>query len=125
MAKDKIFVVHKHAATHLHYDLRLEIDGILKSWAVPKGPSTNPSDKRLAVLVEDHELEYANFQGTIPEGMYGAGKVEIYDKGTYELIKNETDKIEFELKGKKLKGIWVLIRMKGQQKNWLLIKKAE
>lgn len=123
MAKEKIFVIHKHTATHLHYDLRLEMNGVLKSWAVPKGPSTNPSDKRLAVLVEDHELEYADFEGTIPEDMYGAGKVEIYDKGTYELIKNETDKIEFELKGKKLKGMWVLIRMKNNPKNWLLIKK--
>ena len=123
--KQPIFVIHKHAATHLHYDLRLEMDGVLKSWAVPKGISTTPSEKRLAVLVEDHPLDYAKFQGEIPEGMYGAGIVEIYDNGTYELLKNEPEEIEFKLNGKKLKGTWVLIQFKGQPKNWLLIKKSE
>lgn len=119
-----IFVVHEHHARHLHYDLRLEMDGVLKSWAVPKGPSMNPADKRLAVMVDDHSLEYADFEGTIPEGQYGAGKVIIWDKGEFSLLKGGIKKgnLEFELKGKRLRGRFALIRMKKSDKNWLLIK---
>jgi len=100
------------------------MEGVLKSWAVPKGPSMNPEDKRLAVMVDDHDLEYADFEGTIPEGQYGAGKVIIWDKGEYNLLKGsiEAGNLEFELKGRKLKGKFALIRMKKDQKNWLLIK---
>jgi len=98
------------------------MDGVLKSWAVPKTPPMEPSVKRLAVQVEDHELSYIDFEGTIPEGMYGAGKVEIWDKGTYTLKHRSKDKIEFTLNGEKLDGNYVLIRFKGD-KNWLLFKK--
>ena len=115
------FVVQKHKATHLHYDFRLEMDNVLKSWAVPKEPSTMPGVRRLAVQVEDHALDYIDFEGTIPEGQYGAGTVEIWDKGTYTL-KNRTDKmIEFTLQGTKLKGNYALIHFK--ENNWLLIRK--
>lgn len=119
-----IFVVHEHHARHLHYDLRLEMDGVLKSWAVPKGPSMNPADKRLAVMVDDHSLEYADFEGTIPEGQYGAGEVIIWDKGEFILLKGgiKEGNLEFELMGKRLKGRFALIRMKKSDKNWLLIK---
>lgn len=120
----KKFVIQKHQATHLHYDFRLEMDGVLKSWAVPKKPPTESGVKRLAVQVEDHELSYINFEGTIPEGMYGAGRVEIWDKGTYTLKHRSKDKIEFTLHGEKLTGNYVLIRFKGN-KNWLLFKKKE
>ena len=121
------FVVHEHHASHLHFDFRLEMAGVLKSWAVPKGPSMNPADKRLAVMVEDHDLEYGEFEGTIPEGEYGAGEVVIWDKGTYALVSGNIDsgKIEFRLKGMKLNGIFVLARMKDKQKEWLLIKKKD
>jgi bifunctional non-homologous end joining protein LigD len=121
-----IFVVQKHIASHLHYDFRLEFEGVLKSWAVPKGPSPNPSIKRLAVEVEDHPVEYANFEGPIPEGEYGGGTVMIWDRGTYEAQNGEVaaglrkGELKFTLKGKKLKGSWVLVRTKGRQ--WLLIK---
>jgi DNA ligase D-like protein (predicted 3'-phosphoesterase) len=115
------FVIQKHQATHLHYDFRLEMDNVLKSWAVPKEPPTQPGVRRLAVLVEDHALDYVDFEGTIPEGQYGAGKVEIWDKGTYAL-KTRTDKmIEFALYGSKLKGNYALINFKSN--NWLLIRK--
>jgi len=115
------FVVQKHKATHLHYDFRLEMDNVLKSWAVPKEPPTMPGVRRLAVQVEDHALDYIDFEGTIPEGQYGAGTVEIWDKGTYTL-KNRTDKmIEFTLQGTKLKGNYALIHFK--ENNWLLIRK--
>lgn len=129
-----VFVVQKHYSSTLHYDFRLEIDGVLKSWAVPKGPSTDPKDKRLAVATEDHPLEYKDFEGIIPEGEYGAGKVIIWDKGTYKNISDvsiqeglRAGKIEIQLDGKKLKGKYILIRMqRGIQKNkkkpWLLIK---
>lgn len=117
-----IYVVHKHAATHLHYDLRLEMDGTLKSWAVPKEPPTTPNVKRLAVQVEDHPISYANFQGTIPEGEYGAGTVEIWDKGTYKLIDKKEDKLIVEINGEKLRGSYVLVRLKNR-KNWLFFKK--
>jgi len=118
----KIYVVQKHAATHLHYDLRLEMDGVLRSWAVPKEPPTRPGVKRLAVQVNDHSLDYADFEGIIPEGRYGAGKVEIWDKGEYFLKERSKDKIVFELKGKKLKGTYCLIKFKGER-NWLFFKK--
>ena len=96
-----LFVIHKHHASHLHWDLRLEINNVLKSWAVPRQPPTTKGVKRLAIEVEDHPLNYATFEGTIPKGNYGAGKVEIWDKGKYELINKTKNKIEFKLKGKK------------------------
>lgn len=124
-SKKNIFVIQKHHASHLHYDLRLEIKGVLKSWAVPKQPSKTKGKKRLAIKVEDHPLSYAKFQGTIPEGNYGAGKVEIWDKGTYELIEQTSKKIIFKLNGKKLKGEYCLIKVKFQDRknNWLFFKK--
>ncbi|MFZ2198110.1 MAG: DNA polymerase ligase N-terminal domain-containing protein [Thermodesulfovibrionales bacterium] len=122
-----IFVVHEHHAKRLHFDLRLEMQSVLKSWAVPKGPSLNPADKRLAVKVDDHDLTYADFEGTIPEGDYGAGDVFIWDSGTYELTGGSiaTGKLELVFKGKKLKGVFVLARMSGKEKEWLLIKKND
>ena len=124
-----IFVVHEHHASRLHYDFRLEIGGVLKSWAVPKGPSMDPADKRLAVMVEDHELEYGRWEGIIPEGRYGAGAVVIWDTGEFELVKGGPGEgtIEFTLKGRQLKGGFVLMRMKrGRSPNdWLLIKRAD
>jgi bifunctional non-homologous end joining protein LigD len=137
-----IFVVHKHAASSLHYDLRLEWDGVLKSWALPKGPSTNPEKKHLAVMVEDHPFDYHSFEGVVPEGEYGAGQVIIWDQGTYspdeggELSFNDRDeaeqrmrqgvkegKLSFYLRGQKLKGSWTLVKMRGRgENNWLLIK---
>jgi len=115
------FVIQKHQATHLHYDFRLEMDNVLKNWAVPKEPPTQPGIRRLAVQVEDHALDYIDFEGTIPEGQYGAGTVEIWDKGAYTL-KNRTDKtIEFTLQGSRLSGDYALINFK--ENNWLLIKK--
>jgi len=122
-----IFVVHEHHAKRLHFDLRLEMQGVLKSWAVPKGPSLNPADKRLAVKVDDHDLAYADFEGTIPEGEYGAGDVFIWDSGAYELTGGSigTGKLELVFKGKKLKGVFVLARMSGKEKEWLLIKKND
>lgn len=128
---DKVFVIQKHAATRLHYDLRLEVSGVLKSWAVPKGPSLNPGDKRLAVQVEDHPFEYRKFEGTIPAGNYGAGEVIIWDQGTYEPEGNltaaeqiERGELKFRLHGVKLHGSFVLVKMKRSQKQneWLLIK---
>jgi bifunctional non-homologous end joining protein LigD len=121
------FVVHEHHARHLHYDFRLEMDGVLKSWAVPKGPSMDPSHKRLAVQVEDHELSYADFEGTIAPGEYGAGEVVIWDRGTYSLIggSHAEGRLEFELAGEKLRGVFALVRMKGKHKEWLLIKKND
>lgn len=120
--RERMFVIQKHEATHLHYDFRLEIDGALKSWAIPKIPPTENGVKRLAVYTEDHPLEYANFEGIIPEGNYGAGKVEIWDKGTFILLEKEKDKIVIEIEGNKLKGKYCLIRLKGQEKNWLFFK---
>ena len=123
------FVVHEHHATRLHYDFRLEIGGVLKSWAIPKGPSMNPSDKRLAVMVEDHLLEYGDFEGIIPEGLYGAGPVLIWDSGQFEAegdpeIALRQGKLRFTLNGRKLKGGFSLVLMKGRGtgKQWLLIK---
>ncbi|MEW6107955.1 MAG: DNA polymerase ligase N-terminal domain-containing protein [Nitrospirota bacterium] len=122
-----VFVIHEHHAKKLHFDLRLEMDGVLKSWAVPKGPSMNPADKRLAVMVDDHELDYADFEGTIPEGMYGAGDVFIWDRGSYELKAGniKSGKLEIVFKGKKLKGLFALVKMSGKEREWLLIKKRD
>jgi len=123
------FVIHEHHATRLHYDFRLEVGGVLKSWAIPKGPSMNPAEKRLAVMVEDHPLEYGNFEGIIPQGHYGAGSVLIWDSGEFEAeedpeIALTQGKLRFALNGKKLKGGFslVLMRGRGTGKNWLLIK---
>lgn len=121
------FVVHEHHATRLHFDLRLEMHGVLKSWAVPKGPSMNPAEKRLAVMVDDHALDYAGFEGTIPEGEYGAGEVFIWDSGIYEMPAGSlaSGRLEIVFKGKILKGIFALVRMSGKDKEWLLIKKKD
>jgi bifunctional non-homologous end joining protein LigD len=137
------FVVHKHQASHLHYDLRLEHAGVLKSWAVPKGPSTDPRDKRLAIMVEDHPFAYKDFRGRIPAGEYGAGLVEIWDHGTYEageglgrkdqeaLIEAALKKghLDFRLKGRKLKGLFTLVHIRprfgGKDNQWLLMKRGE
>jgi bifunctional non-homologous end joining protein LigD len=124
------FVIQKHQASHLHYDFRLEWNGILLSWAVPKGPSLDPSVKRLAMAVEDHPLEYGSFEGTIPEGQYGGGTVMLWDHGTWEPENPDVDaslragELKFTLHGKKLKGSWVLVRTKRQasRASWLLIK---
>ncbi|MBI4474110.1 MAG: DNA ligase, partial [Acidobacteria bacterium] len=123
------FVIQKHHATRLHYDLRLEMEGVLRSWAVPKGPSFNPADKRLAMLTEDHPIDYGGFEGIIPKGNYGAGKVIIWDHGTYEMVDPETPekgwkkgKFHVVLKGKKLKGEWVLVRGSRDPKGWIFFK---
>ena len=122
MGEGNIYVIQKHAATHLHYDLRLEMDGVLKSWAIPKEPPTAIGIRRLAVQVEDHPIQYASFEGTIPEGEYGAGTVEIWDSGTYKLIDRKEDKLIVDINGNRLKGTYVLVRFK-DQKNWLFFKK--
>lgn len=118
------FVVHEHHASRLHFDLRIEMDEVLKSWAIPKGPSMDPADKRLAVMVEDHPLEYISFRGEIAEGNYGAGHVEIWDSGTYELIEGtiEQGKLVLDFTGTKLKGSFGLVRLKSSKNDWLLIK---
>src|ERR1700754_5082623 len=137
--KSLIFVVQKHAASHLHYDFRLEMEGVLKSWAIPKGPSLNPADKRLAMQVEDHPFGYKDFEGIIPPGNYGAGTVMVWDEGTYEPLEttkgNKADQdrvlrkelaagsLKFRLNGKKLKGEFALVKTRGRGENsWLLIK---
>ena len=123
MNKKLIFVVHEHHATHLHWDLRLEMDGALKSWAVPKEPPTGIGIRRLAIQVEDHPLDYANFEGEIPEGEYGAGMVEIWDKGTYEEKYINAKKIEVIIHGKRLNGGYVLLKFpKAGPKAWLFFK---
>src|SRR3989344_5055149 len=119
------FVIHKHFASHLHWDLRLEMDGVLKSWAVPKEPPAKKGIKRLAIQVEDHSLNYADFEGIIPEGNYGAGKVEIWDSGNYKLLKKSEKEIKINLHGKKLKGEFVLVKTnfgKQKGKSWLFFK---
>jgi len=132
---EPIFVIQKHAARTLHYDFRLEVDGVLKSWAVPKGPSTDPRERRLAVAVEDHPLDYADFEGGIPDGEYGAGAVLVWDTGTYRNLREEDDEpasmvqalrdghVAVWLEGEKLRGGYALIRTgKGDDNRWLLIK---
>jgi bifunctional non-homologous end joining protein LigD len=127
------FVVHEHHARSLHYDLRLEMAGVLKSWALPKGPSLDPAQKRLAVIVDDHPIEYFDFQGIIPAGHYGAGAVVVWDQGRYSLIEGkdplkalEAGKLIMDLRGRVLKGGFTLVKMKGRgAKNWLLIKKKD
>ena len=129
------FVIQKHHARTLHYDLRLEDDGVLKSWAVPKGPSLDPAEKHLAVAVEDHPLEYGDFEGSIPEGEYGGGKVIVWDCGTFEPIGEgetfgemlERGAAKIRLNGEKLQGGFALIRTRwgGKDKNWLLIKEKD
>jgi len=139
-----IFVVQKHDASRLHYDFRLEIDGVLKSWAIPKGPSLNPAERRLAMMTEDHPMDYAGFEGDIPTGSYGAGEVIVWDTGAFipqyldltpvppaeanadasrQLVAGA---LKFELRGQKLRGSWALVKMKGREANaWLLIKHAD
>ena len=114
------FVVQEHQATRMHWDFRLELDGVLKSWAVPKGPPDESGVRRLAIEVEDHPVDYISFEGVIPEGEYGAGTVTIWDKGTFTLKRRTKDAYEFWLKGKRLNGKYALIRFK--EKNWLLLK---
>jgi DNA ligase D-like protein (predicted 3'-phosphoesterase) len=137
--KQPVFVIQKHDATNLHYDFRLEVDGVLKSWAVPKGPSTDPRVRRLAIPTEDHPLEYADFESVIPEGEYGGGVVLVWDTGTYRnLRQNQADSpadmatsirqggVEVWLEGKKLRGGYTLVRTgKSQDANWLLIKQKD
>jgi DNA ligase D-like protein (predicted 3'-phosphoesterase) len=132
--KEGLFVIQKHAASHLHYDFRLAVGGVLISWAVPKGPSLNPATKRLAIMTEDHPLAYADFEGEIPEGEYGAGTVMVWDTGTYRNIKEKNGapvsmkqclkdgRIEIFLTGKKLRGGFALVRTESMHGNWLLIK---
>jgi bifunctional non-homologous end joining protein LigD len=126
----RLFVVQKHRATQLHYDFRLEAHGVLVSWAVPKGPSLDPAQKRLAMAVEDHPIDYARFEGVIPEGEYGGGTVMVWDIGSYVLAEDESFEdayrrgvIKFALLGKKLKGVWTLVQIRGRQ--WLLIKQRD
>jgi bifunctional non-homologous end joining protein LigD len=135
------FVVQKHSARRLHYDFRLEMGGVLKSWAIPNGPSFDPHTKRLAVMVEDHPLDYASFEGEIPEGEYGAGQVIVWDRGNYTPVEDgkgpitersqaedflrtglEKGKFSFLIEGSKLKGSWALVKMQRTKKDWLLIK---
>jgi len=127
-----LFVVQQHAARAMHYDLRLEMDGVLKSWAVPKGPSIRSQEKRLAVHVEDHPIEYADFEGVIPRDNYGAGAVILWDQGRYRLLhaddplrQLEQGTLEIELQGYKLRGVWMLVRMAGGGKEWLLFSKND
>ncbi len=133
-----VFVIQQHDASQLHYDFRLEIDGVLKSWAVPKGPSPDPRQKRLAVQTEDHPLDYADFEGVIPEGEYGGGVVLVWDAGTWKNhSRNEQGralspgralargKLVFELWGQKLRGKWALVRMQANEGDWLLIKERD
>jgi len=134
-----IFVIHKHQARTLHYDFRIEVDGVLKSWAVPKGPSTDPRDRRLAVPTEDHPMDYAAFEGVIPEGSYGAGAVIVWDTGRYRNLKRdgagrevpmakalEDGHVEIGLQGRKLHGGYALIRTgKPEDRRWLLVKKRD
>src|SRR3954465_15192509 len=126
----RLFVVHKHAARRPHWGLRIEMDGVLRSWAVPKGPSYDMEDKRLAVKVEDHPLEYGDFEGIIPKGNYGAGGVIVWDRGEWVPLEDwreglEKGKLLFELKGYKLHGKWTLVKIKKSEKDWLLIKERD
>ena len=122
VSSGKIYVIQEHHASHLHWDLRLEMDGALKSWAIPKEPPISDGVKRLAVEVEDHPIEYASFEGVIPERQYGAGRVLIWDKGTYNLIDMKEDKIVINIDGQRLKGEYCLIKTKLQKNGWLFFK---
>src|SRR6187455_518734 len=128
----RLFVIQKHRATQLHYDFRLEDEGVLKSWAVPKGPSLDPKVKRLAMQVEDHPVDYGDFEGIIPEGEYGGGTVLLWDRGTWEAIGDahegyRTGRLKFVLDGEKLHGRWMLVRTgaEGQRQRWLLFKERD
>lgn len=130
----RLFVVQKHDASRLHYDFRLELGGVLKSWAVPKGPCLDPAQKRLAVHVEDHPIEYGDFEGTIPEGEYGGGTVMLWDHGWWEPVAEEPEEdylagtLKFTLHGQKLQGVWKLVKFRGRSDegdNWLLIKSRD
>lgn len=129
--KKLLYIIQKHAASHLHYDLRLEMNGVLKSWAIPKGPSLDPSIKRLAIHVEDHPISYGTFEGIIPTGQYGAGTVLLWDKGVWECRDANVNtaykkgNLTLMLKGKKLKGLWKLVRFHNDKKSWLLIKEDD
>lgn len=136
--RDPIFVVQEHAARRLHYDFRLEVDGALESWAVPKGPSTDPRHKRLAILTEPHAIDYAEFEGVIPPGEYGAGAVLVWDLGTYRNLRRddrgrpipmrralEEGLVEVELFGRKLRGGWALVRTRMSERSWLLVKRKD
>lgn len=120
------FVVQEHHASHLHYDFRLETEGVLKSWAVPKGVPAEEGVKRLAMMVEDHPIDYINFSGTIPKGEYGAGEVMIWDKGKWQLLEGSIAKghFKFNLAGKRLKGNYVLVKFKGEKNSWLIYKSS-
>jgi len=126
--KDKInsgiYSIQEHHASHLHWDLRLEKDGVLKSWALPKQPTNDIGVRRLAIQTEDHELSFAFFEGKIPEGNYGAGEIKVYDRGTYEPLDMDVSKYIIRINGTKLKGVFVLLKIKGD-KDWLLFKKGE
>ena len=126
-AQEPIYIIQQHNATRLHWDMRLEIDGTLKSWALPKEPTTETGTKRLAVQTQDHPIEYAAFEGTIPEGSYGAGEVKIWDKGTFTLIESDTDKLIIDIHAKKLNGTYALIkthfRDSTSKNTWLFFKK--
>jgi len=120
---ENVFVVQKHNASHLHYDFRLRLDGVLKSWAVPKEPPKEKGTKRLAIMTEDHPLSYATFEGTIPKGQYGGGTVEIWDSGTFVLEERDDNKIVFVLEGKKLSGRYVLLKFpKAGADEWLFFR---
>jgi len=133
-SKQPVFVIQQHDASRLHYDFRIESEGVLKSWAVPKGPSANPKDKRLAIPTEDHPMEYAKFEGVIPKGEYGAGTVIVWDKGTYRNLSEKSGeevpieqalhdgRVKLWLYGKKLKGGYALTRIRTKPENWLLVK---
>ncbi len=130
MESKRRFVIHEHHASHLHFDLRLEIGGVLKSWAVPKGLSLNPTHKRLAIEVPDHNLSYIDFEGTIAEGKYGAGRVVIWDSGEYlpesePTMQIKTGRLNFIFYGKKLRGGFSLVRMKDRKGQWLVIKNKD
>ena len=128
-ANSGVFVIQKHSARALHYDFRLEMEGVLRSWAIPKGPTFDPAEKRLAVETEDHPMDYGGFEGVIPAGNYGAGKVIIWDNGTHDMVDPDTPekgwkkgKLHFALNGKKLKGEWVLVRGSREPKQWIFFK---